>query len=238
MPDIEEPFVPLSEGLFVDPYEAKSNITALLSQLPALFSQVKNPEPALLPTLNAALAALEKTGGKIVCSLSALPTWGPGRLFLRDDGKQHGGDAEKKLFNTEHPGWRKAAEKMVAAGVGIDFFLAAPGGGYLDIATIGKIGNTSFLFIADRFRPCLGVHRWRNFLLPQFCISTRHREAFKRDTTHRHTRDWISSVDESPMFERFTSSFVSRQFHPAHFWGRHRVWCGRFRQSYGCYFQL
>lgn len=122
-----------------------------------MFSQVKNPEPALLPTLNAALAALEKTGGKIVCSLagtllkhkiykhrdrflisSALPTWGPGRLFLRDDGKQHGGDAEKKLFNTEHPGWRKVAEKMVAAGVGVDFFLAAPGGGYLDIATIGK----------------------------------------------------------------------------------------------------
>ena len=91
-----------------------------------------------MPTLNAALAALEKTGGKIICSLAALPTWGPGRLFLRDDGKQHGGDAEKKLLNTEHPGWRKAAEKMVAAGVGTDFFLAAPGGGYLDIATIGE----------------------------------------------------------------------------------------------------
>lgn len=119
--------------------KCRSNITSLLSQLPTLFSQVKNPEPALLPTLNAALAALEKTGGKIVCSLSALPTWGPGRLFLRDDGKQHGGDAEKKLFSTEHPGWRKTAEKMVAAGVGADFFLAAPGGGYLDIATIGKI---------------------------------------------------------------------------------------------------
>jgi len=103
-----------------------------------LFSQVKNPEPALLPTRNAALAALERTGGKIICSLAALPTWGPGRLFLRDDGKQHGGDAEKKLFNTEHPGWIKAAEKMVAAGVGVDFFLAAPGGGYLDVATIGK----------------------------------------------------------------------------------------------------
>ncbi|EKD18814.1 uncharacterized protein L3040_008686 [Drepanopeziza brunnea f. sp. 'multigermtubi'] len=143
MPDIEDPFVPLEEGLFVDPYEAKSNITSLLSQLPALFSQIKNPEPALLPTLNAALAALERTGGKIVCSLAALPTWGPGRLFLRDDGKQHGGDAEKKLFSTEHPGWRKAAEKMVAAGVGVDFFMAAPGGGYLDIATIGHVSATT-----------------------------------------------------------------------------------------------
>lgn len=84
------------------------------------------------------MAALEATGGKIVCSLAALPTFGPGRLFLRDDGKQIGGDAEKKLLNTEHPGWRKTAEKMVAAGIGADFFLAAPGGGYLDVATIGK----------------------------------------------------------------------------------------------------
>lgn len=74
----------------------------------------------------------------MVCSLSALPTWGPGRLFMRDDGKYPGGEIDKKLFTTEHPGWKKIAEKMVAAGVGIDFFLAAPSGGYLDIATIGE----------------------------------------------------------------------------------------------------
>jgi protein transport protein SEC24 len=179
MPDIEEPFVPLSEGLFVDPYEAKSNITALLSQLPALFSQVKNPEPALLPTLNAALAALEKTGGKIVCSLAALPTWGPGRLFLRDDGKQHGGDAEKKLFNTEHPGWRKAGDKMVQAGVGIDFFLAAPGGGYLDIATVGEFYSALLSMIAKSCRSRLSFHWRRNLLLSQLHITTRHRKAVK-----------------------------------------------------------
>ncbi|KAI1817650.1 Sec23/Sec24 trunk domain-containing protein [Poronia punctata] len=143
MPDIEDPFVPLSEGLFVDPYESKSIITSLLTRLPALFSDIKNPEPALLPALGASLAALEKTGGKVVCSLSALPTWGPGRLFMRDDGKYPGGEIDKKLFTTEHPGWRKTAEKMVAAGVGIDFFLAAPSGGYLDIATIGHVSSTT-----------------------------------------------------------------------------------------------
>lgn len=144
----------------------RSNITSLLSQLPTLFSQIKNPEPALLPTLNAALAALEKTGGKIVCSLAALPTWGPGRLFLRDDGKQHGGDAEKKLLNTEHPGWRKAAEKMVAAGVGVDFFMAAPGGGYLDIATIGESVKHLLYFISNISRSRFCNHWRRDLLLP------------------------------------------------------------------------
>lgn len=137
MPDIEDPFVPLSDGLFVDPYESKAVITSLLTRLPTLFSDIKNPEPALLPTLSSCLAALEKTGGKIVCSLSALPTWGPGRLFMRDDGKYPGGEIDKKLFSTEHPAWKKVAEKMVASGVGVDFFLAAPSGGYLDIATVG-----------------------------------------------------------------------------------------------------
>ncbi|KAK3290704.1 uncharacterized protein B0H64DRAFT_368140 [Chaetomium fimeti] len=143
MPDIEDPFVPLSEGLFVDPYESKAVISSLLTRLPQMFSTIKNPEPALLSTLNAAIAALESTGGKIFCSLSALPTWGPGRLFMRDDGKHPSGEPDKKLFSTEHPAWRRAAEKMVSVGVGVDFFMAAPSGGYLDIATIGYVSATT-----------------------------------------------------------------------------------------------
>ncbi|KAI9841665.1 MAG: COPII coat Sec23p-Sfb3p heterodimer component [Sclerophora amabilis] len=150
MPDIEDPFVPLSDGLFVDPYDSKDTISNLLNQLPEIFSHIKNPEPALLPTLNAALSALSSTGGKIVCSLSTLPTWGPGRLFLRDDGTMQSPDGEKKLFMTDHPGWRKVAEKMVQSGVGIDFFLAAPGGGYLDVATVGHVsaatGGETFFY--------------------------------------------------------------------------------------------
>lgn len=138
MPDLEDPFLPFSEGLFVDPAESKTVITSLLSSLPRMFSEFKHPELTLLPTLTSAVAALASTGGKIVCSLAALPTWGPGRLFMRDDGNVHNTDAEKKLLKTEHPGFVKIAEKMVQSGVGIDFFMAAPSGGYLDIATIGR----------------------------------------------------------------------------------------------------
>jgi protein transport protein SEC24 len=143
MPDLEDPFVPISEGLFVDPHESRAVITSLLTRLPNMFSDVKNPEPALLAALSSAIAALESTGGKIVCSLSALPTWGPGRLHLRDAGKNPGGEIDKSLYTTEVPEWRKAAEKMVASGIGADMFLAAPSGGYLDIATVGHISSTT-----------------------------------------------------------------------------------------------
>ncbi|KIW27665.1 uncharacterized protein PV07_07388 [Cladophialophora immunda] len=139
--DLEDPFVPLADGLFVDPQESKDVITALLKAIPTMFSTIKHPEPALLPALNAALAALTATGGKIVCSLSTLPTWGPGRLHLRDDGKGRDTDAERRLFTTEHPGWKKTAGAMVTAGIGVDFFLAAAGGGYMDIATIGHMSR-------------------------------------------------------------------------------------------------
>ncbi|KAF2640262.1 Sec23/Sec24 family protein-like protein [Massarina eburnea CBS 473.64] len=143
MPDVEEPFVPLSSGLFVDPEESKAIITSLLTQLPNMFSEFKNPEPCLLSALNSAVQALSATGGKIVSSLASLPTWGPGRLFLRDTGNVGNTDAERKLFTTEHPGYRKVAQKMVENGIGVDFFLAAPSGGYLDVATVGHVSSTS-----------------------------------------------------------------------------------------------
>lgn len=138
MPDLEEPFLPFTEGLFIDPQESRTVVTSLLTQLPIMFHEFRHPEPALLPTLNSAVAALAATGGKIVCSLGALPTFGPGRLFMRDDGNVHNTDAERKLLKTEHPGFMSVAKKMVENGIGCDFFLAAPSGGYLDVATIGE----------------------------------------------------------------------------------------------------
>ena len=148
MPDVEDPFVPLGDGLFVDPEASSPVITSLLERIPLMFATVKTPEPALLPTLDAALTALAPTGGKIVCSVSTLPTWGPGRLFMRDKNEGRDTDAEKKLYTTDHPAWKKTAAKMVEAGVGVDFFMAAPSGGYLDIATIGI-----HLTITDVFSP-------------------------------------------------------------------------------------
>ncbi|KKK20885.1 hypothetical protein P175DRAFT_0504732 [Aspergillus ochraceoroseus IBT 24754] len=143
MTDLQEPFVPLSDGLFVDPYESKDVITSLLDQIPSIFSRVKTPEPALLPALNAALSALQPTGGKVIGAISSLPNWGPGALSLRDDPKAHGTDAERKLFTTENTAWRETAGKLAEAGIGVDMFIAAPSGTYMDVATIGHVAEVT-----------------------------------------------------------------------------------------------
>ena len=139
--DLEDPFVPLNTGLFVDPHASRSVIENLLDSIPTMFSAIKHPEPALLPTLHAVLEAMEKSGGRIICSLSSLPTWGPGRLFLREDTKVLGTEKEKALFTTEHHSWRKLAVKMVDCGVGLDLFLTPHA--YIDAATLGYVSSTT-----------------------------------------------------------------------------------------------
>ncbi|KAK5115701.1 hypothetical protein LTR62_000790 [Meristemomyces frigidus] len=165
--DLEDPFAAISgERLFVDAATCRKNITTLLRQIPNMFANIRHPEPALLPSLNAALAALEPTGGKIVCSIASLPTYGPGRLILRDKSQTQpdDGDHTKELLKTDHQGFRKCQADMVKAGVGVDFFCAAPMGGYLDLATIGfvaeKTGGETFYFPNWSYpRDCLRLQK-------------------------------------------------------------------------------
>lgn len=55
---------------------------------------------------------------------------------MRDQGKPQGAEGEKSL-SVDHPEWKKTATKLAESGIGIDYFIAAPGGAYVDIATIG-----------------------------------------------------------------------------------------------------
>jgi protein transport protein SEC24 len=57
---------------------------------------------------------------------------------MREDPKAHGTENERKLFAIEQPGWKKTAAKLAESGIGVDFFIAAPGGANMDVATIGE----------------------------------------------------------------------------------------------------
>jgi protein transport protein SEC24 len=144
--DLDDPFAAISgQHLFVDAAESKKNIVSLLQQLPTMFERIKHAEPALLPALQASLAVLTETGGKILCSLASLPTYGPGRLTLRDRGVQTASndhpEQEKVLLRTENVSYKKLQSDLLKAGVGADFFFTSPAGGYLDVATIGLVAE-------------------------------------------------------------------------------------------------
>ena len=194
-------------------------ITSLLNSIPSIFSRVKVAETALLPALNAALSALQATGGKIIGATCTLPTFGPGALSLRDDPKAHGTDAERKLFTTENTAWRETAGKLAEAGVGVDMFIAAPSGTYMDVATIGR--PPLYYCLASKLtsiRSCSRGHGRRNLLLPQLPRTPGYPQAFRGVCTCSNQRDGLSSAYEGPLLQRTASISVSRKLRATHIW--------------------
>ncbi|EPS45788.1 hypothetical protein H072_171 [Dactylellina haptotyla CBS 200.50] len=142
MADLEEPFVPLEDGLFVDPYESRAQIEGLLDLLPSLHQYTRVPETSILPVLTTAVSALEATGGRIICCMTTLPTLKvTGNLVMRDDPNSHTGEKERQLFKTENPTYVALAKKLVEAGIGIDMMLGPST--YIDVATLGHLSATS-----------------------------------------------------------------------------------------------
>ena len=139
--DLEDVFVPMSSGLFVDPQASSHVVDKLLSSIHGLFEGVKVPEAATGSALQTALVALEGSGGKVALFTSSLPSIGLGRLPMREDSKIYNTDREKVLYKAENLHYKRLAEKYVEAGIGLDLFLFP--GAYIDVATVGSVSSVS-----------------------------------------------------------------------------------------------
>lgn len=153
--DVDEMFIPLHQGLFVDPKESRDAILMALGSISSIFERERVPEPVLGAVVQGLYLALRDAGGKASLFLSALPTWGPGKLKMREDQSLYHTDQEKTLFDAANVYWKNIAEKFVEAGIGVDTFLFP--NAYIDVATVGTIssltGGDSYYyqnFLADR----------------------------------------------------------------------------------------
>lgn len=157
--DIDEPFVPLSEGLLVDPWESKSVIEGLLENLPIIFAENMTAEAAFGAAIRGAQAALSTIGGQCNIFLSTIPTIGPGSLKHREDTALYGSDKEKQLFLPQDGFYRGVAEECVDAGIGINVFFFPSQ--YIDVATIGTLSGLTGgeLFFHPRFDMVRDRHR-------------------------------------------------------------------------------
>lgn len=149
--DIDEPFVPLSEGLLADPWESRDVIETLLDGLPDIFAESMVAEAALGAVVRGAQAALSTIGGQCNIFLSTIPTVGPGSLKHREDTKLYGTEKEKQLFVPQDGFYRGVAEECVDAGIGINMFFFPSQ--YIDVATIGTLSGITGgdLFFHPRF---------------------------------------------------------------------------------------
>jgi protein transport protein SEC24 len=137
--DIHDVFVPMSEGLFVDPQESKAAIETLLSQLPSLHQHNLSSSAVFGPAVQSALLALKSLGGKVSIIQSTLPSLGPGALKNRDDPKLYGTEREKSLFAPQDSFYTQLASECVQSGVSMDVWLFPPANTYIDVATVGVL---------------------------------------------------------------------------------------------------
>eukprot|EP00842_Homolaphlyctis_polyrhiza_P001198 jgi/Hompol1/2079/HPOL_003785-RA len=141
--DVNEMFVPLSQGLLVDPAASRNVIINFLDNLPRVFANNTVAEPALGAACQAAFDALhlqilqKQHGGKLSIFQTALPTYGPGPLKNREDVKLLGSDRERLLYEPQEFFWKKLAQDYVNAGIGVDTYLFSST--YIDVATVGVL---------------------------------------------------------------------------------------------------
>lgn len=153
VPDIDEPFVPISDGLLADPWESRHVVEGLLDNLANIFADNMASEAALGAVIRGAQACLSTIGGQVNLFLSTIPTIGPGALKHREDTKLYGTDKEKQLFAPADGFYRGVAEECVEAGIGINAFLFPSQ--YIDVATISTLVGTTGgdVYFHPRFDP-------------------------------------------------------------------------------------
>ncbi|CAI5756934.1 unnamed protein product [Candida verbasci] len=146
--DIDEPFLPLPNGLLVNLDENREAIEKLLLDFPSYFENTANQGFALGPALKAGHKLISNIGGKLVCFAATLPNIGEGKLTLRDEASVSGKPKEAKALLTPADAFYKSfAVTCNSSQVTVDLFLTS--NAYQDVATLSNLprytaGQTHF----------------------------------------------------------------------------------------------
>ena len=146
--DLEDPFVPFDEGLFVDPEESRLVIEDALNYLEQLCyseTRVFDLEPCFATACKTAAMCLEMHGGgKIVSVLSNLPSWGPGGLRYKDNkavGRTPAPEVEKKIFLPDNEYYKNLTKEFLDKSVGMDLHVACHT--TVDLSNIGFLVSST-----------------------------------------------------------------------------------------------
>ncbi|KAJ3559261.1 hypothetical protein NM688_g447 [Phlebia brevispora] len=152
VPDIDDVFVPLLDGLFVNPADFRDNILRLLASIPQRDAEVIPVNAALGSALLASMDTLVGRGGQVVVFASVLPIMGTGALTVHEDESAlYDTDKESTLYAPRNEAWKEIGEQCAEQGVGVSMFLGMSRP--IDIGTIGIVASLTGgeLFFHPRF---------------------------------------------------------------------------------------
>ncbi|CAK7897068.1 SED5-binding protein 3 [[Candida] anglica] len=148
--DLEDPFMPFADGLFADVEQSRMVIEDALNHLESLChmggGSMPDAEPCFAAACRTAMLCLKSVGngGKITSVLSALPSWGPGRLKFKDNrsvGRLPNPETEKKIYNPDNEYYRLLAKDFISNNVGLECLVVSDIN--VDLSNVGWLCSTT-----------------------------------------------------------------------------------------------
>lgn len=135
--DLDEPFLPLPDGLLVSLAECRANIDNFLGKLQSMFQNTQNGFSCMGSALRAGHKMISHVGGKMVVLSATLPNIGYGKLEMREDKKLLGTSKESSLLQTANAFYKSFAVECSKTQVSIDMFLFSSQ--YQDVASLSNL---------------------------------------------------------------------------------------------------
>ncbi|KAH0580912.1 hypothetical protein H2248_012065 [Termitomyces sp. 'cryptogamus'] len=138
--DIEEVFVPLQQGLFVNPIQRRDILESFLEILPTRFENASFREAALGSLLRSCHAALAGYGGQVFVFSGTMPTVGIGQLGGQpNETDLFNTDKERVLYQPRDNVWIEMGQDCAADGIGVHMIMAPIK--YMDVGSIGTVAT-------------------------------------------------------------------------------------------------
>ncbi|KAH8548192.1 hypothetical protein BGW37DRAFT_523629 [Umbelopsis sp. PMI_123] len=139
--EVADMFVPLQDGMLVNPWDSKDIISELLQNIPSMFAHNQRGDSMYSSAVQGGMQALSVTGGYLHLFQSILPSSGPGALKSRDDSALRNTDKEKQLFLPQSEVYSNLAKECVKNAVCVNDYLFPSA--YMDVASLGAISSTT-----------------------------------------------------------------------------------------------
>lgn len=137
MSEIDEVFLPIPSSLLINLNDNRSAVETFLETLPVSLQNTKNVDTCTVNAIQFAAKLLEDCGGKLMVFQASMPSYGSGKLKLRETPAILGTEAEKDLLCPGTPLYHELGVALVEKQISVDFFLGAAQ--YADLPTISGL---------------------------------------------------------------------------------------------------